>query len=134
MRLYRLAAIGLLLTVGPTLLISILDAKGPFAPQANAPFGAKQALTYQQETAKVTNTEVEVVNSIGMRFRLIPAGNYLMGSPSSEIGRDALREKQQPARIETPFYLGKCEVTQGGLEESGLFISLAVETRNPLQC
>jgi formylglycine-generating enzyme required for sulfatase activity len=51
--------------------------------------------------------EVEHVKS-GIRLRLIPAGEFDMGS------NDADREKPvHHVKISKPFYMGKCEVTQG---------------------
>ena len=35
-----------------------------------------------------------------------------MGSPETENGRNAEREKQHRVRITNPLYLGTCEVTQ----------------------
>jgi formylglycine-generating enzyme required for sulfatase activity/serine/threonine protein kinase len=54
----------------------------------------------------------EISNGIGIRLVLIPAGDFLMGSP--ETDQNALpREKPQHAvRINRPFYLGVYEVTQ----------------------
>ncbi len=50
-------------------------------------------------------------NSIGMKFVLIPAGQFVMGSPESEKNRDG-DEQQHRVRITKPFYLGVHEVTQ----------------------
>jgi len=65
----------------------------------------------------------EITNSIGMKLRLIPAGEFLMGSSRSadEIARqlDSKAEyyedeyPQHQVRISQPFYLGTTEVTQG---------------------
>jgi formylglycine-generating enzyme required for sulfatase activity len=46
-----------------------------------------------------------------MKFRRIPSGRFLMGSPETEEGRCA-DEFQHPVEITRPFYLGVCEVTQ----------------------
>ena len=51
-------------------------------------------------------------NSIGMEFVEIPAGNFLLGSPTSEPGR-SLNETQVPVSLTQKFWLGKYEVTQG---------------------
>lgn len=53
-----------------------------------------------------------LTNSIGMRFALIPAGKFTMGSPESEKGRND-DETQHEVAIARPFYLGVHEVTQG---------------------
>jgi len=64
-----------------------------------------------------------VTNKIGMKLRLIPAGEFMMGSSRSavEIARqfDSKAEyyedehPQHRVRISQPFYLGTTEVTQG---------------------
>jgi formylglycine-generating enzyme len=54
----------------------------------------------------------EVVNSLGMRFALIPAGTFLMGSPKGEKGRSPAEGPQHEVRITRPFYLGVFPVTQ----------------------
>ena len=51
-------------------------------------------------------------NKLGMRFVLIPKGNFLMGSPESEKGRQ-WNEKQHRVIISKSFYMGETEVTQG---------------------
>jgi formylglycine-generating enzyme required for sulfatase activity len=57
--------------------------------------------------------KTSISNSIGMTLVLIPAGEFLMGSP--EADRDAQDDErpQHPVRITRPFYLGATEVTQG---------------------
>ncbi|MEE8246283.1 MAG: SUMF1/EgtB/PvdO family nonheme iron enzyme, partial [Alphaproteobacteria bacterium] len=44
---------------------------------------------------------------------LIPAGDFLMGSPKSERGRDRDEGPQHPVSIRQAFALGKYEVTRG---------------------
>ena len=50
-------------------------------------------------------------NSIGMKLRLIPAGEFMMGSPGTESDRSN-NETQHRVSITKPFYLGVTEVTQ----------------------
>jgi formylglycine-generating enzyme required for sulfatase activity len=52
-----------------------------------------------------------VTNSIGMKLRLIPAGEFMMGSPGTESDRKN-NETQHGVSITKPFYLGVTEVTQ----------------------
>jgi len=53
-----------------------------------------------------------VVNSLGMKFALIPAGAFLMGSPQEEKQRSK-DEEQHEVLITRPFYLGVYPLTQG---------------------
>ena len=55
-------------------------------------------------------------NTIGMKFKLIPAGEFLLGSPENEGLRDD-DEQQRLVRITKPLYLGTTEVTQGQWEQ-----------------
>jgi len=48
----------------------------------------------------------------GMAFRYIPAGEFEMGSPKSEPGRDD-DERQHRVRITRGYWMGETEVTQG---------------------
>ena len=51
-------------------------------------------------------------NSIGMKFVLIPSGNFTMGSPADEPGRFS-GERQHRVNLTKAFYLQTTEVTQG---------------------
>ena len=55
----------------------------------------------------------QITNSIGMKLVLIPAGEFLMGSPDSDPDAQPDEKPQHPVRITRPFYLGVDEVTQG---------------------
>jgi len=69
---------------------------------------------FQAEQRRVSEEEglpVEVENSLGMRFRLVPAGTCLIGSPETEVGRGET-EFLHPSVFGRHFYLGKFEVTQ----------------------
>ena len=98
---------------------------------AIAPFDAAQAKRHQEEWAKYLNVPVEYTNSIRMKFRLIPPGEFEFGGNQADI--DAVRQRhatnegylatEQPAWerevkrhrviVSRPFYLGMHEVTQG---------------------
>ena len=73
--------------------------------------GSKSAQEAQLVVSEDRNLPVEVVNSIGMRFRLIPNGSFIMGSPETEEGHFK-GEKQHVAHITEPFYISETEVTQ----------------------
>ena len=51
-----------------------------------------------------------VVNSVGMLLVPLPAGEFQMGSPTSEAGPNS-SETPHPVKITKPFYLGVYEVT-----------------------
>lgn len=54
-----------------------------------------------------------VENSVGMRFALIPAGEFKMGLPDRGNAHDVPEEAPpHPVRITQPFYLGVHEVTR----------------------
>jgi len=56
----------------------------------------------------------EFTNSAGIEFRLIPAGEFMMGSPEDELGRLAKNETpRHKVRITKPFYIGVYEIKQG---------------------
>ena len=57
-----------------------------------------------------------VANSLGMSFVLIPAGTFMMGTPSDEPGRGN-DELQHTVTISKSFYLQTTEVTQGQWRE-----------------
>ncbi len=55
-------------------------------------------------------------NTIGMNLVLIPAGEFLMGSPESDSSAWDGEKPQHLVRISRPFYLGVTEVTQAQYE------------------
>ena len=54
----------------------------------------------------------EVTNSIGLKLVLMPAGEFRMGAPDDEKGRQDNEIPQHPVRITQPFWLGVYEVTE----------------------
>jgi uncharacterized protein (TIGR02996 family) len=58
------------------------------------------------------NLPVRLVNGLGMEFRLIPPGTFLMGSPASESQRRPNEGPQHEVELTRPFYLGVYPVTQ----------------------
>jgi len=106
----------------------------PGAPSpAVAPFDAKKAKELQEAWAKYLGVPVEMENSIGMRFTLIPPGNFDMGSTEAEVVKIGEETKTKIAsefyvaclkrevpkhrvQITKPFYMGRCEVTQAEYE------------------
>jgi serine/threonine protein kinase/formylglycine-generating enzyme required for sulfatase activity len=93
---------------------------------AIAPFDAEQAKKHQQEWADYLKLPVERTNTIGMKFRLIPPGEFTMGSTLAEIEaelKDVGENKflqdliksgspQHKVILTQPIYQGVNEVTQ----------------------
>ena len=101
-------------------------------PPAIAPFNAEQAKQHQKAWAKYLNIDVEYTNSIGMKFRLIPPGEFMMGSTAAEIEEALIKyadkdkmyqhmiKSQAPQHkviLTQPIYLGVNEVTQAEYEK-----------------
>ena len=103
--------------------------QAPVAPLlAVAPFDSVKAKEYQDAWAKRLGIEVEISNSIGMKLRLIPPGEFMMGTPQEQIAKlksEVFESKgdhwmdiiqmEGPvhlARLTQPYYMGVYEVTQ----------------------
>ena len=86
----------------------------------------KQAKAHQADWAKKIGVPVEYTNSIGMKFVLIPPGEFMMGGTPAEIAahlNEIKADSQWQERIQSeapqhkvvltrPIYLGVHEVTQ----------------------
>jgi len=90
------------------------------APNESAAFVTKP------DVMEESGSQVEITNSIGIKLKLIPAGEFQMGSAKSpqeiiqmfgfrKIAADLLVDEhpQHKVRITKPFYLGVYEVTVG---------------------
>jgi choice-of-anchor C domain-containing protein len=73
-----------------------------------APFDESAAKSAQQVWSERLKMPVEVVNSIGMRLRLVPPGKFRMGSRRHEN-----EEPEHDVEITQPMFVGACEVTKG---------------------
>ncbi len=80
------------------------------------PFSAAEAKLRQKHTAAALGIPVaktiDLGNGIKLEMILIPAGEFIMGSPKTEAMRDAHESPQHRVRITKPFYVAKYEVTQ----------------------
>jgi len=70
------------------------------------------AVSIKTPTAYVPPSGSDFTNSLGMSFKLIPAGTFMMGSPTSEWGRNT-DETQHQVTLSKSFYMQTTEVTQG---------------------
>lgn len=98
---------------------------------AIAPFNPDEAWHHQDAWAKYLNVPVEYENSLGMKFRLIPPGEFMMGSTPKEID-EILKQidpndkqwqefttsegPQHKVVLTQPIYLGVIEVRQADYE------------------
>jgi serine/threonine protein kinase/formylglycine-generating enzyme required for sulfatase activity len=106
---------------------------GSAPPMAIVPFDERQAASHQVEWARHLGVPVEIENSVGMKLRLIPPGEFTQGAGEQEVA-DAITAGQRPfeadgpphlVRLTRPFFLGIYEVTQAEYE--------TVVGRNPSQ-
>ena len=105
----------------------------PPGSPAVAPFDEKQAKGHQLRWSKQLKVPVEMANSIGMEFNLVPPGEFQMGSPPEYVAQMVADAKAQNlpdwytqrlpceaprhrVRITKPFYLAMREVTQAEYE------------------
>jgi formylglycine-generating enzyme required for sulfatase activity len=75
-------------------------------------FGIQPRRRARSKRKKAPDPAKEIANSIGMKLKLIPAGEFLMGSPDSDKDANPNEKPQHPVRITRPFYLGIYPVTQ----------------------
>ncbi len=85
------------------------------ASQSSAPAPPASNMT---STAKPSGTSLQglgkpITNSVGMSLVLLPAGEFMMGSPNSEPGHTPFEEPSHLVKITRPFYLAMTEITQG---------------------
>jgi len=102
-------------------------------PMAVAPFDEKMARQYQTRWAEYLDVPLVITNSIGMKFVLIPPGDFEMGSALAEISQ-ALAEAKRTndrwavdrvmsegprhrVRITKALYLALNEVTQSEYQQ-----------------
>ncbi len=80
------------------------------------PFDAEEAKRRQRETAEALGIPVEKTLDLGdgvtMKLVLIPAGEFVMGSPADEERRDDDEGPQRRVMLTKPFYVGAYEVTK----------------------
>ena len=115
-----------------------LDSEGAFGepndmkrkPNKSAEAAMERAVAAQKECSKRLQLPVEITNSIEMKLKLMPAGEFMMGSTKSPLelvrmfdlakksAKEFTREHpQHKVRITKPFYLGVYEVTQEQYEK-----------------
>ncbi|HEX8913026.1 MAG TPA: SUMF1/EgtB/PvdO family nonheme iron enzyme, partial [Humisphaera sp.] len=81
------------------------------------PFDAAEAARRQAEATKALAAADPLATSLEpdgpvIRWRLIPAGRFVMGSPATEPGHEK-DEAQREERVAEPFYLMETQLTVG---------------------
>ncbi len=95
----------------PPDLVEVADA--PYVSLAGLAAGSAVAQASQVQTVQQLGLPLEVKTAnTGIVLRLIPAGRFTMGSPTTEAGRYS-EEVQHQVALTQAFYCGKFEVTQG---------------------
>jgi hypothetical protein len=80
------------------------------------PFDAAEAVKRQNETAKTLgladplNLPVPGAKGLVVKFRLIPAGKFMMGSPTTEPGHEG-DERLHPETVAEPYYVMETQLT-----------------------
>lgn len=74
---------------------------------ANWPFTADEAKRRQENAAMPVHGRVEFGKDLNLDLQLIPAGECVLGDASGEADERPLTK----ARIEKPFYMATCEIT-----------------------
>ena len=83
------------------------SAKPPAVECAGWPFDVEEAKRRQEAAGQVTRRTIELGDGATMELALIPAGEFVMGSAGGEVDERPLAR----VRIERPFWMGTCEVT-----------------------
>jgi formylglycine-generating enzyme required for sulfatase activity len=84
----------------------------PNIPQIDPNAPQEDPNTSQADPNAIREKTIDLGKGIKMEFVLIPAGEFDMGSPSTERGRDNDEGPVHRVKISKPFYMGKYEVTQ----------------------
>jgi formylglycine-generating enzyme required for sulfatase activity/mono/diheme cytochrome c family protein len=81
---------------------------------AIAPFGQQQSRQFQKAWADYLGVPIGFTNFLGMKFILIPPGEFMMGTDHREDNDDKSVSSEPIHRvtISRPFYMGVYEVTQ----------------------
>jgi formylglycine-generating enzyme required for sulfatase activity len=84
-------------------------------PRKQAKIKGLELLWLEEEPipAEPVESPQEIVNSIDMKLRLIPDGEFFMGSLESDRDASENEKPQHRVRITQPFYLGIHPVTRG---------------------
>ena len=86
------------------------------SPACALALGLAQLAPAHADDALAERAQVILENSIGVKFKSIPAGSFLMGSLDADKEAQDREKPQHRVQISKPFYLGVYEVTQAQYE------------------
>lgn len=90
----------------------VLESWAEALKKARASARPKEDLSLINRTAEPVSKHTFTINGVSFNMVRIPAGEFMMGSPSDEPGRKD-DETQHLVRITQAFWLGETQVTQG---------------------
>jgi formylglycine-generating enzyme required for sulfatase activity len=93
-----------------------LPARVPDGRGQPPPLLARAGRVAPQDDRKTAGTDVITTSVAGIQLKLIPAGEFMMGSPDNEKDAATDEKPQHRVRITRPFYCGVYEVTQAQYE------------------
>jgi formylglycine-generating enzyme required for sulfatase activity len=82
----------------------------PTAPQGS--HGVQAAASQGKDLSPAKECVLDLGGGVKLEMVLIPAGEFLMGSPDSDRQAQSNEKPQHRVRITKPFYMGKYKVTQ----------------------
>ena len=68
--------------------------------------------SYAQKTEKPIYKTFQLTNNVSIKMIWVQPGSFMMGSPLTEVGRKAEREKQHKVTITKGYWLAETEFTQ----------------------
>mgnify|MGYP005834032231 CR=1 FL=1 len=93
------------------------------------PFSAEEARKKQAAAGPLTARSIELAPGITLDLVLIPAGEFLMGDPDGTPDEQPVH----PVKIERPFWMGRCEVSNEQFACFDPAHDSRVETKNAYQ-
>ena len=88
--------------------------RAPAAGRTYPLWDGNESVADYAKRAGINDTEIKLTigGDVTAKLTLIPAGRFLMGTPSSEKGHDESQYPQHEVTISRPFYMGVYSVTQ----------------------
>jgi formylglycine-generating enzyme required for sulfatase activity len=99
-------------------LVISITIRVPIAENKATPPNPNAANPTEQENVEV-QTYSETVNRVGIEMVRVPAGKFIMGSPSDEKDRESDEGPRHEVTVSS-FYMGKYEVTQAQWREAAM--------------